>query len=68
MTDSKTCALNQMSLLASYFEENNRQIILSFLFDQKQLIKGIKNDFLKRSLKRRIITLFLGYYWTNFMR
>jgi hypothetical protein len=45
MTDFKTCALNQMPLLASYFEEYNRQIILSFLFDQKRLIKGIKHDF-----------------------
>jgi hypothetical protein len=57
MSDFKTCALNQMSLLTSYFEKNNRRIIFSFLFDQKRLIKGIKHDFLKRPLKRRIFTL-----------
>jgi hypothetical protein len=68
MTDFKTCALNQMPLLASYFEENNCQIVLSFLFDQKRLIKAIKHDFLKRPLNMRIFKLFLGYFWTNFIR
>ena len=53
MTDTKTSALNQMSLLASYFEENNRQTIFSFLFDQKRLMKGIKHDFGQKYTKKR---------------
>ena len=47
----------------------NSEIIFRNLFNQKRSFFSdlrSKHDFLKRPIKRRIFTLFLGYFWPDF--